>query len=80
MIQAIAVKAIAYLALKPPETYLTESITLQYGLSAGELKQTVCMVSVMDSMQVTKETSHMHEQCVPGAPSDFSSTWERGYI
>ena len=21
----------------------------------------------------------MHEQCVPGAPSDFSITWERGY-
>ena len=21
----------------------------------------------------------MREQCVPGAPSDFSSVWERGY-
>ena len=30
------------------------------------------MVSVVDSMLVTKETSCMHEQCVLGAPSDFS--------
>ena len=37
------------------------------------------MVSVTDSMQVTKETSRMREQCVPGAPSNFSSAWERGY-
>ena len=22
---------------------------------------------------------HMHEQCVPGTPSDFSSTWERNW-
>ena len=22
---------------------------------------------------------HMHKQCIPGAPSDFSSAWERGY-
>ena len=29
------------------------------------------MVSGTDSVQVTKETSRMHEQCVPGAPSDF---------
>ena len=29
------------------------------------------MVSVTDSMQVTKVTSRMREQCVPGAPSDF---------
>ena len=38
------------------------------------------MVSVADSMQVTKETSRMHarEQCVPATPSDFSSAWERG--
>ena len=21
---------------------------------------------------------HMHKQCVPGAPSDFLSTWEQG--
>ena len=21
----------------------------------------------------------MHEQCVPGAPSDFLSAWEQGY-
>ena len=30
-------------------------------------------------MQVTKETLHMREQCVPGAPPDFSSAWERGH-
>ena len=30
------------------------------------------MVSVTDSMQVTKETLCICEQCVPGAPSDFS--------
>ena len=29
------------------------------------------MVSVMDSMRVTKETSHMREQGVPGSLSDF---------
>ena len=38
------------------------------------------MVSVTDSMQVTKETSRMREQCVPGALSDFSNAWERGYV
>ena len=42
MIQVIAVKAIAFLTLNPPppppRMYLTDSITLQYGLSAGELK------------------------------------------
>ena len=38
------------------------------------------MVSVTNSMQVTKETSRMRKQCVPGAPSDFSSAWERGYM
>ena len=37
------------------------------------------MVSVTDSMQVTMETLHMCEQCEAGAPSDFSSAWERGY-
>ena len=37
------------------------------------------MLSVTDSMQVTEENSHKREQCVPGAPSDFSSVWERGY-
>ena len=30
-------------------------------------------------MQITKETLHMRKQCVPGASSDFSSAWERGY-
>ena len=45
--------------------YLTESITLQYGLLPGKLN------SGTDSVQVTKETLRMHEQCVPGAPSDF---------
>ena len=29
----------------------------------------------MGSMQVTMETLRMCEQCVPGAPSDFSSAW-----
>ena len=37
------------------------------------------MVSIMDSMQATMEISCMGEQSVPGAPSDFLSTWERGY-
>ena len=31
-------------------------------------------------MQVIKETSRIREQCVPGAPSGFSSAWERGYL
>ena len=38
MIQAVAVKVIAFLTLKTPRMYLTESITLQYGLLAGKLK------------------------------------------
>ena len=38
------------------------------------------MVSVTDSMQVTKETLRMRKQCVPGALSDFSNALERGYV
>ena len=37
------------------------------------------MLSVTDSMQVTKETSCMCKQCVPGAPSDFLSALDQGY-
>ena len=33
------------------------------------------MLGVMGSMQVTMETLRMREQCIPGAPSDFSSAW-----
>ena len=31
------------------------------------------MVSVTDSLQVTKEISHMRERCEPGALSDFQA-------
>ena len=32
------------------------------------------------SFPETPGEPRMHKQCVPGAPSDFSSAWERGYL
>ena len=37
------------------------------------------MLSATGSMQVTRQTLCMREECVPGTPSEFLSAWERGY-
>ena len=55
---------------------LIGSITMQCGLSAGEQKMNVILVK-RSSMQVTKGTWYMCEQCVPGSPSS-SPTQEPG--
>ena len=51
---------------------LTGSIILQCGLSAGKQKFSLILVK-RNSMQVTKGTWHIHEQCIPGSlPSSLA--------
>ena len=44
----------------------TGSVAMQCGLSADKQKLTIILV-LRSSMQVTKGTWHMYEQCVPGS-------------